>query len=58
MSALNISLDSPTVIFSTTFEYSTSSSSIVSNEFLTGLFHLTRGWLVGTNNAIRSSCNR
>ena len=47
---LNISLVSSEVIFSTSSEYGTSSSSIDSNKSFNWLFsHLIRGWLAGTN---------
>ena len=57
--ALNISIVSSAIIFLTTIEYGTSSSSIDSNELFIWVFsHFNRGWLVGAGNAIGSSCSR
>ena len=43
-----MSLVTPTIIFSTTIEYGTSSSSIDSSELFNWIFsNLIRGWLVG-----------
>ena len=57
--ALNISLVSSAVIFSTNIEYYTSSWSIDSNELFNYIFsHLIRGWLVEASNVTGSSCNR
>ena len=51
--ALNMSLVSSTVIFFTTIEYGTSSSSINSNVLFIRVFsHSIRGWLVGASNVI------
>ena len=48
--ALNISIISSAVIFLTTVEYGTSSSSINSNELFIWVFsHFNRGWLVGVD---------
>ena len=57
--ALNISLVSSAVIFLTTIEYGTSSSSIDSNEFFIWVFSRSiRRWLAGASNATGCSCNR
>ena len=56
---LNISLFSSAVIFLTTIEYGTSSSSIDSNELFIWVFsHYIRRWLAGASSAIGCSCNR
>ena len=57
--ALNISIVSSAIIFLTTIEYGTSSSSIDSNELFIWVFsHFIRGWLVGVGNATGSLCSR
>ena len=59
VNALNISLVSSAVIFLTTIEYGTSSSSIDSNELFIWVFsHYIRRWLAGASSAIGCSCNR
>ena len=56
----HIPIVSSAVIFLTTIEYGTSSSSIDSNELFIWVFShsIIRGWLAGASNAIGCSCNR
>ena len=52
-------LVSSALIFLTTIEYGTSSSSIDSNELFIWVFlHSIHRWLAGASNAIGCSCNR
>ena len=50
---------SSAVIFLTTIEYGTSSSSVDPNQLFIWVFsHFICGWLVGASNATGCSCNR